>query len=161
MLQILKASANASVTLGIPGSGAVAITDKTALAQVYTSFVAANGGVSLPFNGYGSSFDISGGLMPWDQLLSNASYDPCVLRAYGVYCINGRIVWINCNSCGAAGAMPAAIGSLPALQEIDFSLGNALTGDLPCQMGNLQVLNVIVIVVQNEFAYLTFDLPDG
>jgi hypothetical protein len=117
----------------------VVASDRTILRDVYSAFLLANGNQPLPFNGLGTGFDVSGGLQSWDLLLSNPSYDPCLSRAYGIYCIDGRIVWMVCNSCGATGALPAVLGGLTALMEIDFSIGNALTGELPCAIGDLKV----------------------
>jgi Leucine-rich repeat (LRR) protein len=138
LLQQLLAGAQ-NITMAIPGSGPIQQSDKVALTQMYSTFLAANGNQSLPFNGYGTSYDISGGLQSWDMLLTTPSFDPCVNRAYGIYCIDGRIVWINCNNCGLTGPIPPAIGSLTALREIDLSLGNIISGSLPCEIGNLVV----------------------
>jgi hypothetical protein len=138
-LQTLKSSPQTNISISIPGSGAISSTDRDALKVVYQRLFAANKNVDLPFNGYHTDVDITGGLLPWHMLISNSVFDPCVSRAYGIYCINGRIVWINCYGCGAVGPLPSEIGQLTSLQEIDFGIGNKLTGVVPCEIGNLVV----------------------
>ena len=139
ILNSLQQSPNTNISITIPGSGGLVASDRSALQTIYQNFMLANNNQPLPFNGYNTGFDISGGLSPWDQLISNTSYDPCLKRAYGIYCIEGRIVWINCNGCGASGPVPLALAQLTALQEIDFSAGNTLSGDMPCVFGNMTV----------------------
>lgn len=147
---------NQSVRVLIPGSGAVVASDRAILRDVYSAFLTANGNQPLPFNGHGTGFDVSGGLQRWDLLLSDVSYDPCLARAYGIYCIDGRIVWMVCNSCGAQGPLPAALGGLTALMEMDFSIGNALTSELPCAIGNLRVFLTYQIACMS-FLFQVFD----
>jgi hypothetical protein len=139
MLNSIRSAPGTAVTLNIPGSGPVSSIDKSALSLMYSTFKASNGNLPLSFNGFNTGYDISGGLQSWESLLTTPSYDPCVQRAYGIFCIDGRIVWMNCNGCGAQGPMPSAIGTLSALQEVDFSMGNTISGVFPCAIGSLKV----------------------
>jgi hypothetical protein len=145
-LQTLKSSPQSNISISIPGSGAIASTDRDALKTIYQRFFAANKNADLPFNGYNTAMDITGGLLPWQMLISNSVFDPCVSRAYGIYCINGRIVWINCYGCGAVGPLPSEIGQLTSLQEIDFGNGNTLTGAVPCEIGNLVACPLLLLL---------------
>lgn len=112
--------------------------DLNAIVSLYQTFRSSNNNLPLPMNGFNSSFDISGSLQTWEKLL-DPSYDPCTLRLYGVLCHNGRIVYLNCYGCGASGQLPDSIGLLTALVDLDFSIGNSLTGVFPCTFGDLQV----------------------
>lgn len=109
--------------------------------QVYTAVRAANNNQPLPFNGLGSpTFDPTGSLLGWEVLLANPNMDPCgANRLYGVFCVGGRVVSLNCYGCGFIGVLPNAIGDLTGLLELDFSVGNTLVGVLPCSLAQLTV----------------------
>ena len=130
-------SSNNSVTSTIYGSGLnTDLNDRAAFKSFYEEIKESNGGQQLPLNGIGSSFDISGSLSNWEMLLTD-SYDPCTTRLYGIFCKNSRIVWINCYGCGLVGNLPSSIGWLNGLLEIDLSIGNTLSGSLPCSLSNI------------------------
>ena len=131
------------VTIHWLGSGPAQPAQKAALASLYQTMTS-NGNAPWTFGGYktGVDTDLSGDLQPWDLLLTNASYDPCVNRAYGIWCIGGNIVMLHCPNCGIRGAIPAAIGQLVHVQEI-FLASNAISGALPCDVGQLTKLRVV------------------
>jgi hypothetical protein len=141
----LKTAGNVA-TVYLPGSGTVDANDKLALRDFYQDLYAARGQQSLGFAGLGTSSDASGGLLPWDLLLSNYStIDPCVNRFAGVYCVDSRIVSLSCFLCGAVGTLPPSIGRLTGLKEFDFSRGNSLSGALPCEVGLLANLTHFLV----------------
>lgn len=138
-------SQNITVSANIFGTGNQTDPyDVTALRTLYATLKQNNGGELLPLNGFGTSFDISGSLSNWEMLL-NTTYDPCRNRMYGIYCHQGKVIWLNCYGCGFTGAFPESFGLLTHLQEVDLSIGNTLTSTIPCSLTNITGLKMLLL----------------
>ncbi|GAB4847418.1 hypothetical protein Ancab_026475, partial [Ancistrocladus abbreviatus] len=71
--------------------------------------------------------------------------DPCS-NWDGVSCINSRVTSILFSSLGLAGQLTADIITLSALQILDLSNNQELTGNLPHNTGELRQLKSLILV---------------
>jgi hypothetical protein len=145
-------NASTPVYLTLLGSGPLEPSEKTALMQLYS--VMSNAGAN-PWS-FGPSSppesDRSGGLLSWSLLLTDfANNDPCLNRMFGLWCVGGRVVWMNLFGQQIRGGLSTHIGSFPQL--VTLALGaNAITS-LPCEIGLLQNLQILS-VAQNQLTSL-------
>ncbi len=129
----------------LPGTGPIHPADRTALLNVISS-----PSLTVAVVGTGRN----GGTREWLDLLANPTSDPCVDRVYGLWCLNGRVMQLSCLACGWSGVLPPAIGGLSELRWLEFSQGNALSGPLPCELGQLTKL-MLLQVDSNRLTALT------
>ncbi|GLJ18838.1 hypothetical protein SUGI_0336490 [Cryptomeria japonica] len=72
--------------------------------------------------------------------------DPCASNWVGVTCAGSRVIYLRLTSMGLNGELPSEIGSLTALQSLDFSYNTGLTGRIPSSLGNLGSLFELLLV---------------
>ena len=84
----------------------------------------------------------SGSLPSFDNIRDH-SWDPCINRLSGVWCVNGRIVILDLEGMNITGTLSPAIGQLSNLQQLILSSNNFYCTALPCTFSNLTSLRVL------------------
>ncbi|CAI0406800.1 unnamed protein product [Linum tenue] len=74
------------------------------------------------------------------------SDDPCGLPWEGVTCKNSRISALGLSSMGLKGKLSGDIGGLTELRSLDLSYNRDLVGPLTPRLGDLQKLNILILV---------------
>ncbi|HPH95721.1 MAG TPA: hypothetical protein PKW33_03990 [Anaerolineaceae bacterium] len=74
---------------------------------------------------------------------------------FGVTCTGGHVSGLDLNNNGLAGPLPAGLGNLTSLVDLNLS-GNALSGPLPAGLGSLTALKNLDL---SQNGYLTGSLP--
>ena len=102
---------------------------------------------------------------PW-PLPSQPGASPC--GWYGVTCENGRVVGLNLSGEEITGHIPAEIGNLTALRDMDLSASTGLiprpplTGKIPAEFANLvnlETLNVVDNMFDSDGIDVLWTLP--
>ncbi|CAI0446942.1 unnamed protein product [Linum tenue] len=74
------------------------------------------------------------------------SDDPCGFPWEGVTCKNSRVSALGLSSMGLKGKLSGDIGGLTELKSLDLSYNRDLTGPLTPRLGDLQKLNILILV---------------
>eukprot|EP00808_Paulinella_micropora_P014970 g19611.t1 len=145
--------ANETVRVHFPGTGATDPADIAALTAAARELTSIEP-------------DATYGVMArsWATLLQDSTVgDPCLDRLHGLWCINGRVVKIECfNECGLSGPFPPSLLRLSHLKTLSFwpYANQVLSGSVPaCPLFQLQDLRAFEVFGSgiDSFAMLPLD----
>jgi len=129
--QYLKANPTAQVNISVPSTTALVSTDERDALKAFAR--------AVPMK----NMDRHGPNRPWDDLLVDPNFDPCLDRASAVFCKDGHVVQIVWFGDGLQGTIPPEINKLTYLESFIFG-ENSITGVLPdiSSLTRLKILHI-------------------